>query len=90
MHHSNLSSRSFGDLKQSEEWRSRGCLSGKGSWLDCKVGGMGAGCSGGSPKNRIHAKIHISHIFFACGYSLSASLYLIRDMEGMVSAPESS
>ena len=90
MHHSNLSSRSPGDLKQSEEGGSGGCLSGKGSWLDCKVGGMGGGCSGGSPKNRIHAQDpHFSH-FFARGYSLSASLYLIRDMEGMVSAPESS
>ena len=32
------------------------CMAGKGSWLDCKVGGLGRGCSGGSPENRIHAQ----------------------------------
>ena len=52
---------------------------------------MGFGCSGGSPENRIHAQDpYFSRFFFAHDYSLSASLYLIRDMEGMVSTPESS
>ena len=89
MHHSNLSSRSPRDLKQWEKRRPGGCLSGKGSLLDCKEG-WGVGVVGAAQRTGSTLKTRNSNIFFARGYSLSASLYLIRDMEGMVSAPESS
>ena len=48
------------------------------------------GAVGAAQRTGSMLKTHNSNIFFARGYSLSASLYLIRDMEGMVSAPESS
>lgn len=53
--------------------------------------GWGLGAVGAAQRTGSMLKTHISHgFFFAHDYSLSASLYLIRYMEGMVSTPESS